>query len=413
MRKRASVVLFIAVFAATMGVGFIGPLLPLYARSLGATGLQLGMIFSGFAIARFLLTPFIGRASDRFGRKVFLACGLATFSGFSLLYIWASSAAELILVRSLHGMAAGMVIPIAQAYVGDISPSGKESTSMGTFTVALFTAFGIGPLVGGTLADRFGMSAPFYVMGILSAVAFLIVLIFLPEMGLHKEKWEKRAPVRDVLSHSVVVALVVFRVTSAFGRGVVVPFLPFVAESRGANISMIGVLLATHILLAGLLQIPFGRLADRVSRPLLMSLGLIGSAVTIFAIPYCTTVTHLFFLQIATGVVSAIGFPAAIGMAALAGKKFNGMGTVMAVFNSGMSIGLILGPLGGGFFEGIFGLDFVFKGGSLMMVVGLCAYLVLMRRSYQTGSLKELLATARDEDAGATSSEGALAPTRD
>jgi MFS family permease len=413
MRRRASTVLFIAVFTATMGVGFIGPLLPLYARELGATGLRLGMIFSGFAIARFLLTPFIGRASDRFGRKVFLACGLAAFSGFSLLYLWASSAAELILVRSLHGIAAGMVIPIAQAYIGDISPDGKESTSMGTFTVALFTAFGIGPLIGGTLADRFSMSAPFYVMGILSGVAFLIILIFLPEMGIHKEKWKKRAPVRDVLAHSVVLALVVFRVTSAFGRGVVVPFLPFVAESRGANLSMIGVLLATHILLAGLLQIPFGRLADRVSKPLLMILGMVGSAITIFAIPYCKTVTHLFFLQTATGVVSAIGFPAAIGMAALAGKKFHGMGTVMAVFNSGMSIGLILGPLGGGFFEGIFGLDFVFKGGSLIMIVGLGAYLVLMRRSYQSGTLQELLASSQRDDAGGASGEVSLAPTRD
>jgi MFS family permease len=176
---------------------------------------------------------------------------------------------------------------------------------------------------------------------------------------------------------------------------------------------MIGVLLATHILLAGLLQIPFGRLADRVSKPLLMILGMVGSAITIFAIPYCKTVTHLFFLQTATGVVSAIGFPAAIGMAALAGKKFHGMGTVMAVFNSGMSIGLILGPLGGGFFEGIFGLDFVFKGGSLIMIVGLGAYLVLMRRSYQSGTLQELLASSQRDDAGGASGEVSLAPTRD
>jgi MFS family permease len=175
---------------------------------------------------------------------------------------------------------------------------------------------------------------------------------------------------------------------------------------------MIGVLLATHILLAGLLQIPFGRLADRVSKPLLMTLGLVGSAMTIFAIPYCKTVTHLFFLQTATGVVSAIGFPAAIGMAALAGKKFHGMGTVMAVFNSGMSIGLILGPLGGGFFEGIFGLDFVFKGGSLMMVVGLAAYLILMRRARVSGELGQILEAGESDGGGEIPADVAIAPAR-
>ena len=205
---------------------------------------------------------------------------------------------------------------------------------------------------------------------------------------------------REVLAHEVVVALIVFRSVSALGRGVVIPFLPFVAESRGASLSMIGLLLATHILLAGFLQIPFGRLADRVSKPLLMTLGMGGSALAILAIPYCQTVTHLFFLQVATGIVSALGFPAAIGMAAMAGRRFGGMGTLMALFSSGMSIGLILGPLGGGFFEGIFGLDFVFKGGSLVVALGLVAFVVLMRRASANGSLEQILGAAESSGAG-------------
>ena len=84
----------------------------------------------------------------------------------------------------------------------------------------------------------------------------------------------------------------------------------------------------------------------------------------------------------------------------MAGRKFNGMGTVMAVFNSGMSMGLILGPMGGGFFEGIFGLDFVFKGGSLVMLVGLVAFLILMRRARLDGSLEQILNAAETAGAG-------------
>jgi DHA1 family multidrug resistance protein-like MFS transporter len=392
MQRRVYLVLFMAVFASTMGVGFIGPLLPLYARDLGAAGLSLGMIFAGFSAARFLLTPFIGRLSDRFGRRVFLATGMAAYTVFSLLYVSATTTAQLILVRALHGASAGMVIPVAQAYIGDIAPPGKESSFLGTFTVSVFTAFGIGPLVGGPLAERFGMHAPFFVMGSLSAIALLLILVFLPETGAHRERWKNRASISSVLSHALLIALIVFRSTLAFGRGIVVPFLPFVAESRGASISMIGFLLATYILLAGFLQIPFGKLGDRVSKPLLMTVGMIASAITIAAIPYCRTIGHLFILQIASGAANAIGFPAAIGMAAATGRKLNGMGTVMAVFNSGMSIGLIVGPLGGGFFSGIFGLDFVFKGGSLVIVLGLIAYLILMRRAESNGSLAHIYA---------------------
>ena len=60
-------------------------------RDLGATGLSLGMIFAGFSMARFLVTPFIGRMSDRSGRRIFLATGLLLFSGFSLLYMSAQT----------------------------------------------------------------------------------------------------------------------------------------------------------------------------------------------------------------------------------------------------------------------------------------------------------------------------------
>ncbi len=373
-----------------MGVGFIGPLLPLYARDLGAAGLALGMIFSGFSLARFFLTPFIGRLSDRFGRKIFLTVGLAVYSLFSLLYISASSVGHLIAIRALHGASAGMVIPVAQAYIAEISPKGREGSYMGSFTVSLFLAFGIGPLIGGPLADRFGMSMPFFVMGSLSAVAFLLILLFLPEVGLHRKRWKTRVGVRTLLADPVVIALLVFRSVVSFGRGLVIPFLPFVAESLGASLSMIGVLLATNILLAGVLQIPFGRLADRVSRPRLMAFGMIGSACVIFAIPFVRSIPGLFLLQAATGTVGALGFPAALAMATQCGRRFSGMGTMMAVFNTGMSVGLIIGPLGGGIVEGIFGLDFVFKGGSLVVAAGFVAYVILMRRAAKLGSLQAL-----------------------
>ena len=157
MKRQVYIALFIAIFASTMGVGFIGPLLPFYARSLGATGLTIGLIFSGFSLARFVFMPFIGRLSDRFGRKRFITTGLAIVTLFSLAYLKVDSIGSLLVVRFLHGAASGMVVPVAQAYIGDIAPKGREGSVMGTFMVFLFTAFGIGPLLAGPLADRFGL----------------------------------------------------------------------------------------------------------------------------------------------------------------------------------------------------------------------------------------------------------------
>jgi DHA1 family multidrug resistance protein-like MFS transporter len=390
VHRRVTTVLFIAVFASSLGTGFIGPLMPLYARDFGAAGLSLGMIFAGFSFAQFLLTPVIGRLSDRHGRKIFLTTGLAVYALFSLAYVSAHTLTQLILVRVLHGGSAGMVIPIAQAYLGDISPKGREGSAMGALMVSLFLAFGLGPLLAGPLADRFGMHTPFFAMGALSALALLFTVVFLPELGIHRERWHRRAPIRAVLGSTVMIGTVIFRASVAFGRGLVIPFLPFVAESRGASLSVIGVLLATNILLAGLLQIPFGRLCDRVSKPLLMAASIAAMSIVIYSIPYCSTVKSLFWLQTATGVVMALGIPASLALVTQVGRHTNGMGTAMAIFTSGENAGFIIGALSGGLIAGSFGLDFVFKGGSLVIVATFAAFLLLARKARNDGSFAAL-----------------------
>ncbi|MBU0595289.1 MFS transporter [Candidatus Bipolaricaulota bacterium] len=72
--------LFIAVAVAMLGIGIIAPILPLYADTFGASGLAVGLVFSAFSVSRFALGPFVGRFSDRVGRKRIMLVGLAAFT---------------------------------------------------------------------------------------------------------------------------------------------------------------------------------------------------------------------------------------------------------------------------------------------------------------------------------------------
>ncbi len=186
MIKKVFPILALSIFSSMLGVGIIVPLLPLYAENMGATGVWLGIIFAGFSISRAIFMPIIGRLSDWHGRKSFLVAGLFIYAVVSLGYIWAGDVYQLTLVRLIQGAAAGMIIPIAQAYVGDISPEGEEGAWMGYFNTAFFTGFGIGPLMGGVLTDHFGMNVAFYSMGGLNLLAFLVAVLFLPEIKQEK-----------------------------------------------------------------------------------------------------------------------------------------------------------------------------------------------------------------------------------
>jgi MFS family permease len=79
-------ILFISVFASMLGLGIVVPLLPYYADTLGATGIGIGLIFSGFALSRAIFMPLIGRYSDRMGRKYFILIGLGLFTLLSDVY---------------------------------------------------------------------------------------------------------------------------------------------------------------------------------------------------------------------------------------------------------------------------------------------------------------------------------------
>ncbi|MGB3113899.1 MAG: MFS transporter, partial [Candidatus Omnitrophota bacterium] len=73
-------------FSTMLGLGIISPFLPELVGRHGANGFWIGMIFAGFGISRGLIVPFIGKISDRLGRKLFVASGLFLFSVISLLY---------------------------------------------------------------------------------------------------------------------------------------------------------------------------------------------------------------------------------------------------------------------------------------------------------------------------------------
>ena len=370
MMKKAFPVLGLAIFASMLGVGIVAPLLPLYAEKMGATGVWIGMIFAGFSISRAIVMPLAGRFSDRSGRKLFLGTGLFTYAVISLGYIWAGNPFQLMVVRLIQGIAAGLVIPIAQAYVGDMSPEAEEGKWQGYFNAAFFSGFGFGPLMGGALTDHLGMSAAFFAMGSLNLLAFVMVLFFLPEAVSVKKEKPPRAPFSEIVRSRVMKGLLGFRLAFSMGRGAFAGFLPiFAGVSLSLSATRIGVLIAVNILVMAVFQ-PFGgRIADRVSRRLLVVAG--GGANILFLglIPWCTDFWSLLGVCLLGSLGGSISIPAASAMIVEEGRKF-GMGSTMAIFGVAFSTGMAIGPMLSGVIADLLDIRTVFYFGACMGVVG-------------------------------------------
>lgn len=389
--RRVLGVLFISILSCMVGVGIIAPLLPVYATEMGATGIWLGLIFAGFSVSRAISMPLIGRWSDVFGRKRFIASGLLVYTLAALGFVHSSSPLSLALIRFCQGFAAAMVIPISMAFIGDITPVGKEGSYMGTFNTALFLGFGIGPLIGGFIKDAAGMDTAFYSMGTLSLAAFLLVLIYLPPSRRKKSSGGKEFPdFASILRHRNVLGLCCFRTSTAMARAIMISFLPvFASEKIGLSASQIGLIISANILLVALLQTPMGRFVDRLDRFKTVLYGSLPSMVLFYFLPLLSSFYSLMIFSLLFGLGSSAAIPAASAIAVVEGKEM-GMGSVMAVFNVAMSAGLAIGPLAGGFLMDLQSLAAAFYLAATAGVLGTLGFFFISERRDLSERQKEV-----------------------
>lgn len=374
MKKRIFGVLFISVFAAMLGLGIIAPLMPIYAESLGATGIWLGIIFSGYSLSRAIFMPIIGKVSDKKGRKGFITFGLLLYSVVSFVYILAGNVYYLTTVRLIHGLASAMVIPVAMAYIGEIAEKGREGRYMGTFNIALLLGMGSGPFLGGILNESFGIGSVFYAMGGLTAIAFLITLVFLPDKKFSGTiGTDDPIPFKEIIKNNVIKGLLLYRAISAIGRGGVMAFLPIFASRIDITSSQVGIIISFHIFLIALLQSPFGRLADRYNKIFLVLIGSIVGALALLLTPIAGNFWQLFFIGSLMGLGGAIAMPSAVAITVEVGQRL-GMGVSMGLFNTAMSVGMIVAPIIAGVVMDTLGVKSVFFVAGVLSLLGIFVF---------------------------------------
>jgi len=172
-------ILFAAVFIDLVGFGIVLPLLPFYADRFGASGTEIGLLVLSYSAAQLLLAPVWGRLSDRYGRRRILIVGLLGSSASYVVFAFAGSFSILLISRIMAGVG-GANIPVAQAYIADITPPERRAANMGLIGAAFGLGFIFGPALGGILAP-IAPELPGLVAASLCAANALLAVILLPE----------------------------------------------------------------------------------------------------------------------------------------------------------------------------------------------------------------------------------------
>jgi MFS family permease len=382
-------ILLLSIFIVLLGVGIIVPLMPLYAARLGATGFALGLMVAGFSISRGVLQPFVGTLSDRLGRKGFLVAGLSIYALAGTAYTFAFSVEHLVLIRIFHGVGSAMVIPIAMAYIGDLSPQGSEGKYMGRLNIALFAGIGGGPVIGGIFLDVLGMNSAFYVMSALSGASVVLVAVFLPSSRPERGRTAPRllATFAKMLRNGRVVGLLVSRMATMFILVPTMAFLPILmARFMRATGVEIGMVIASRTLVNAAMQGLFGRIVDRYNKMLLLSIGSLIISATIFLAPFAEDFINLIILFAITGIGEALVWPT-LGALAIEEGRYYGQGAIMGVFNMAMSFGVFVGSMAAGTIMDLMGLSYAFFTTALFLLFSTAVAVTLINRSADAAGL--------------------------
>src|SRR6185503_13213051 len=150
----------------------IVPLMPFYAKELGANGFVVGLLVSSFSIAQLLMAPVWGRLSDHYGRRPALIVGMTASAIAYVIFAYAGSLWLLFFSRLVQG-AGGGTVSVIQAYVADALEPKDRAKGLGWLSAATNAGVALGPLLG-AVALKWGTPGP----GLLAAALSVVNMMF-------------------------------------------------------------------------------------------------------------------------------------------------------------------------------------------------------------------------------------------
>ncbi|WP_139990756.1 MFS transporter [Paenibacillus paridis] len=150
------------------------PTLPVFAADKGGSDAQIGLIIGLFTYSAVVVRPFVGMASDKFGKKLLLILGVVICLIGTASYYAAVTIVMMLMLRIVHGVGFGISTTLYGTVASDIIPASRRGEGMGFFGTGNAIAISLGPFLGIWLMEEFGFSALF----IVGACILLLAVIF-------------------------------------------------------------------------------------------------------------------------------------------------------------------------------------------------------------------------------------------
>lgn len=334
-------ILFVAIFSMSIGFGMMTPAVSLYSViGFGVNDLELGMLGALTSVPYAIAPAFLGKYSDKVGRKPLALCGVCIYSAVALAYISAPNVAFLAFLRVIEGVCFSLIWPACEAWVGDLSTLENRKRMIGNYSVSWSAGYMVGPFL-------LGLIVTFASIAYVFVVAAFMVISSVPIFLKVKNSVERTSsPASSGNGGGRIATLAVLFAMVVWGIAQLAYFflLPSYALGIGFPAAYAGYLIGTVALLRTVIFVSYPWLIARLGGWMLAMGALLIAAsmfitwlardIVLFALASC-------MLGIAFGAIYAFSLDHVLDRPA--------KGLYAGFFESAIGIGQIAGPLSMGY----------------------------------------------------------------
>ncbi|MEO7349674.1 MAG: MFS transporter [Terrimesophilobacter sp.] len=382
--SRETVVLGLIAFFVMIGFGVVIPVLPVFIRSFNVGYTEVGAVVAAFALARFVVSPFVGKLISWGGERTILATGIGIVAVSSAMVGLAQTYPEVLILRGAGGIGSAMFSISAMSLLLGTTPPDRRGRAVGFYQGGFLIGGMAGPAIGGLLAV-ISLRAPFFFYAGTLVIAGVVGLLFLKPIP--QEVREGGADAVRAVPFRVVLADERFRAAcianfasgwSSLGvRSALIPIL--VVELLHKEELWTGIAFAIAAVAQTLALGPAGTFVDKVGRkPAIIGSYAVAAAV-MMAIPFAGNIAVLIVLLSIFGVAAAfMGTAPAASVGDAAGAR---SGQPVAVFSAISDLGAIVGPLVAGALLDAFSYPAAFASAVILLALASLYALRMPRQS--------------------------------
>ena len=369
-----------AILLGSLSFGILQFSLPIYARQMGASALDIGAMISIFAVMITIARPLVGWGIDHFGRKLFLVVSFVFYAIAMGLFAMAQNVSMLYLARFVQGIGSALLWIPAYTVATELSEhdwgravgSVDMSANRGGF-FGSFLGFGLMLLVN---PFELAWKISFAVYGLMTLIASFLTWRGVPET---RTIQEIEAPVAENhLDRSRILRLLVIVLLTSISTAMISPLLMiFLQDKFTTDVAALAMAFLPAAIAYAYLPGYMGGLSDRFGRTPLMAIGLVGAGIVSLLMPLMTSLVMLSGLWLLEAVGLSASQPAQGALIAdLTGRNVRGTGYGLYTLATGL--GLILGPLLGGWLYDTAGHALPFYVNGITLFIGAALVLWLL-----------------------------------